>query len=55
MEKCIVCKQDLDTSVAIKTDKGFVHFGECHEHVKNLPVVENDDNDEILNETELLL
>ena len=53
MEKCIVCKQDLDLSVAIKTDKGFVHFGECHEHVKNLPVVENDV--EVLNETELLL
>ena len=54
MEKCVVCKQELDLSTAVKTENGLVHYCECHKHVENMPVVENDYGN-CLNETELLL
>ena len=54
MSKCVVCKQDVDVLSALYVDGvGYVHQGECSNHLQEMAVVESSDN--TLNETELLL
>ena len=54
--KCLVCKQEIDTTLAVRVDNGFVHVGGCLNHYNEIPVIESaDDAVEVLNETELLL
>lgn len=53
MEKCAVCKQDIEKSQAVIVDGKYVHFGECLNHLQNIPVTES--SGDVIVETELLI
>lgn len=50
---CVVCKTPIDDVLVVQSDKGPVHPGQCYNHVVEMPVTEN--TEQQLNEVQLLI
>ena len=56
MSNCVICKQSIDQGQEIMTTSGPVHYGHCFKVFTEMPVTENDqDQNALVEATELLL
>ena len=55
MSNCVICKQIIEDGQEIMTSSGPVHYGHCFTVFSEIPVMEAEDKNTIVESTGLLL